>query len=92
MDQRQLERVQFLSSRFLLLQGLRVAFAGGTIAIVFGCYMMATPPTPSGGMAAIVVALVAMMPGQWWLHRYYARTFGRQVVKRRQPHPVVGPC
>jgi hypothetical protein len=79
MDERQLARVRLLSRRFLELQGLRIAFAGGTIAIALGSYLMAAEPTASGVGVALLVAAVLMIPGQWWLHRYYARTFGRQV-------------
>jgi hypothetical protein len=85
MDQQQLARIRLLSRRFLELQGLRVAFAGGTIATVMAIYLIVAVPTPSGPMIAMLVALALMIPGQVWLHRYYATTFGRQVPKRRDP-------
>lgn len=79
MDEHQLRRIRFLSRRFLELQGLRVAFAGGTIAIVLGSYLSVAEPTTSGSTIAMLVASVLMIPGEWGLHRYYARTVGRQV-------------
>jgi hypothetical protein len=90
MDQQQLARIRLLSSRFRELQGLRVAFAGGTMAIVSGSYLMATTaPTSSGAMIALLASFVLMIPGEWWLHRHYARTVGRQVPTPRNPWPVV---
>ena len=72
-----------MSSRFHELQGLRVALAGLTIAIVFGTYLAAGHPTDTGGLIALGVAFVLMIPGQVWAHHYYARTVGRQVPKPR---------
>jgi hypothetical protein len=89
MDQLQLARIRLLSSRFRELQGLRVALAGGTMAIVFGSYLLAAAPTSSGAMIALLVSFVLMIPGEWWLHHYYARTIGRQVPAPRNPWPVV---
>ena len=91
MDERQLARIRLLSSRFLELQGLRVAFAGATIAMVFAVYLASTHPTASGGLAALALSFVLMFPGQWWAHQYYARTVGRQVPTpgKRWPLPIV---
>lgn len=87
MDDRQLARIRFLSSRFLELQGLRVALAGATMATVFGSYLVAAQPTHTGGMIALVVSFALMAPGQWWAHRFYATTVGRQVRSRRNLWP-----
>jgi hypothetical protein len=81
MDHQQLSRIQLLSRRFLELQGLRVALAGGTLAIVLGGYMLATPPNHTGVSIAVLMAFLLMIPGELWLHQYYARTVGRQVPK-----------
>ena len=86
--ERHLARVRFLSTRFLELQGLRVACAGATIALVFGTYLMVAPPTDTGGLIAVAVSFVAMIPGQLWAHRYYARTFGRQMRTPRNQLPT----
>ena len=83
MDRHQLARIRLLSSRFHELQGFRVAFAGLTIAVVFGTYLAAADPTDTGGLIAIGVSFVLMLPGQLWMHRYYATTVGRQVRSRR---------
>ena len=85
MDQQHLARIRLLSSRFLALQGLRVASAGATLAIVFASYVTVATPTRSGAMMAIFAAFVLMIPSQWWVHRYYVTTFGRQVPKKRNP-------
>jgi hypothetical protein len=82
MDQHRLERIRLLSSRFNELQGLRVALAGTVIIIAVGGYLVAVPvPTNNGVMVALAVSFVLMAPGVWWLNRYYAATFGRQVWK-----------
>lgn len=82
MDRQRLERVWLLSSRFHELQGLRVALAGAAITIALGGYLVATPvPTNNGAMVALAASAVLMAPGVWWLNRYYATTFGRQVWK-----------
>ena len=52
---------------------------------VMTAYLIVAVPTPSGPIVAMLVALGLMIPGQVWLHRYYATTFGRQVPKRRDP-------
>ena len=80
MDEQQLARIRLLSRRFLELQGLRVALAGAIMASVLGSYLAATEPTPSGAIVAMLMAFVLMIPGEWWLHGYYARTVGRQVA------------
>ena len=79
MDQHQLARIRLLSSRFLELQGLRVAMAGATLSAVLGGYMAVTHPTDNGALVALGAAFLLMLPGQWWAHRYYANTVGRQV-------------
>jgi hypothetical protein len=82
MDHQRLERIQLLSSRFHELQGLRVALAGAAITGVMGSYLMAaTAPTNSGALIALGMSGVLMAPGNWWLKRYYAARFGRQVWK-----------
>jgi hypothetical protein len=82
MDQQGLERIRLLSSRFHELQGLRVALAGTAIIIAVGGYLIAAPvPTNNGAMVALATSFVLMGPGLWWLNRYYAATFGRQVWK-----------
>ena len=83
MDQHHLARIRLLSRRFLELQGLRLAFAGATLAAVLGSYMTVTHPTDNGALVALGAAFLLMLPGQWWVHRYYANTVGRQVPK---PH------
>jgi hypothetical protein len=82
-DKQHLRRLQLLSKRFVELQGLRVAFAGAAIATVFGSYLASTHPTESGAWIAIALSGALMIPGEWWLHRYYANTFGRQVTEPR---------
>ena len=82
MDQQRLERIRLLSRRFHELQGLRVALAGTAIIIAVGGYLLAAPvPTNNGAMVAVATSFVLMAPGVWWLSRYYATTFGRQVWK-----------
>jgi hypothetical protein len=80
MDPQRLERIRLLSSRFHELQGLRVALAGIAIILAVGSYVMAAPvPTNNGAMIALGASFLVMVPGMWWLNRYYAETFGRQV-------------
>ena len=82
MDQQRLERIRLLSSRFHELQGLRVALAGTAIIVAVGGYLVAAPvPTNNGAMIAVATSFVLMGPGLWWVNRYYATTFGRQVWK-----------
>jgi hypothetical protein len=82
MDQQRLERIRLLSSRFHDLQGLRVTLAGTAIIVAVGGYLLAAPaPTNNGTMIALAASFVLMAPGMWWLNRYYASTFGRQVWK-----------
>ena len=82
MDQQRLERIRLLSSRFHELQGLRVALAGIAIVIAVGGYLLVAPvPTNNGALIALATSVVLMGPGMWWLNRYYAATFGRQVWK-----------
>jgi hypothetical protein len=38
-------------------------------------------PTNNGALIALATSVVLMGPGMWWLNRYYAATFGRQVWK-----------
>jgi hypothetical protein len=89
MTHARLDRIRRLSSRFYELQGLRVAAAGATIVLVFATYLSLTHPTDTGGVIALGLAFVLMIPGQWWAHRYYSRTFGRQVRTRRNPAQIV---
>ena len=90
MDRKQLERIQLLSARFHELQGLRAALAGAAIAVGVGGYLLATAePTNNGALGALVVSFVPVVPGVWWLNRYYAATFGRQVFT---PKPFVRPA
>jgi hypothetical protein len=84
-----LDRIRFLSRRFYELQGLRVAAAGAAISVVFAAYLSLTHPTDTGGLIALGLAFVLMIPGQSWAHHYYARTFGRQVRTRPNPAAVV---
>ena len=80
MDQHRLNRIRFLSQRFNELQGLRVAFTGLCIALGLGSYLAVTAqPTDNGAMVALVVSFAPVVPGVWWLNRYYTSTFGRQV-------------
>jgi hypothetical protein len=80
MDQRHLDRIWLLSARFYELQGLRVALAGACMALVVGGYLVASSqPTDTGAMVALVASFIPVIPGVWWLNRYYATTFGRQV-------------
>jgi hypothetical protein len=81
-EQPRLERVRLLSARFHELQGLRVALAGACMALVVGGYLIATPrPTDNGSMVAMLASFGPVIPGIWWLNRYYATNFGRQVWK-----------
>jgi hypothetical protein len=89
MDRQQLARIRFLSARFLGLQGLRVALLGAAIATVMGGHLMTTAaPTRESAMTALGIALFLMLPGQWWLHRYYASTFGRLQWKPLNPRLI----
>ena len=85
----QLARVRFLSSRFAELQGLRVAVAGATLALVFGSYLMSGHPTHTGGMIALAASFLLMLPAEWWIDRYYVTTFGRQVASRPSKWPTL---
>ena len=80
MDQHRLNRIRVLSQRFNELQGFRVAFTGLCITIGLGSYLAVTGrPTDNGAMLALVVSFVPVVPGVWWLNRYYTSRFGRQV-------------
>src|SRR5688572_28855017 len=80
MDQHRLNRIRFLSRRFNELKGLRVAFTGLCIAVGLGTYLaVVAGPTDNGALVALVVSFVPVVPGMWWLDRYYTATFGRQV-------------
>jgi hypothetical protein len=82
MDKHRLDRIRLLSSRFHELHGLRLVVAGAAIMIAVGGYLLAAPaPTNNGAMIALAASFVLMAPGVWWLTRYYAQTFGRQVWK-----------
>ena len=82
MDQQRLEHIRLLSSRFHELQGLRIVLAGIAIVIAVGGYLIVAPvPTNNGAMIALAASFALMGPGVWWLNRYYAATFGRQVWK-----------
>ena len=84
MDQNRLARIRLVSSRFLELQGLRVALAGATLAILMACYVVVTPtPTNDGALIALMAWFVLTIPTDLWVQRYYERTFGRQVPKPR---------
>lgn len=79
MTQAGLDRIRLLSARFKEPQGFRVALTGACIAIVMGGYLIGTPaPTGNGAMVAVLVSFVPVIPGLWWLSRYYAMNFGRQ--------------
>jgi hypothetical protein len=82
MDERQLASIRLLSRRFLELQGLRIALAGGTIAVVLGSYLAVAAPTVPGAGVALLTACALMSPGQWWLHHYYARRADRNRLAR----------
>ena len=80
MDQHRLDRIRFLSRRFNELKGLRVAFTGLCIVVGLGSYFAATAgPSDNGAMIALLVSFAPVVPGVWWLDRYYDSTFGRQV-------------
>lgn len=83
MDQARLDRIRLLTRRFHELHGLRVALAGAVYTIVCGTYLIAGEPTETGVLIAIAVASLVMLPGERWLARYYATTFGRQVSTLR---------
>jgi hypothetical protein len=78
MDHDSLKRIRIISERFVELQGLRVALAGSIFTLVFGTYLIAEP---AHGNVAIWVALALsfafIVPGELWVRRYYASTFGR---------------
>jgi hypothetical protein len=80
MDQHRLNRIRFLSRRFNELKGLRVAFTGLCIAVGLGSYLAVTAqPSDNGALVALVLSFVPVVPGMFWLDRYYTSTFGRQV-------------
>jgi hypothetical protein len=82
MTENHLQRIRFLSSRFLPLQGLRVAAMGATLTAVMCGYLIATSqPTNNGALIALGVTGLLMIPGQWWAHYYYTSRFGRQRAK-----------
>ena len=90
MDPHRFERIRLVSSRFRELQGLRVALAGASIAVVLGSYLIATPqPTQFGATVALSASFALMLPGVLWLDRYYATTFGRQVKNPRERWPTL---
>jgi hypothetical protein len=82
-DDDALKRIRIISERFVELQGLRVALAGSLFAAVFGTYLIAEPPH---GEVAIWIAMAVcfgfIIPGELWVRRYYASTFGRLSPKR----------
>jgi len=81
MTRDRLERIRLLSQRFHELQGLRVALAGATLALVEGCYLTLAPePSNNGAIVAMMLSFVLIVPGVFSLNRYYATRFGRQVV------------
>jgi hypothetical protein len=85
-----LTRIRLLSSRFYELQGLRVALTGACISLVVGGYIVAAPhPTNNGAMLALLISFAPVIPGVWWLNRYYAATFGRQVWRPPRHAPLV---
>lgn len=88
MDQDWLDRIRLLSARFHELQGLRVALFGAALAIVLGSYLIAAEPTETGVLIALAVAALMTLPGERWLARYYATTFGRQVSTSRDHRRV----
>jgi|SRR5687768_2902656 len=97
MDQQHLNRIRFMSRRFHELQGLRVAFTGLCITVGLGSYLALTAPTTdNGALIALLLSFAPVVPGMWWLNRYYTSTFGRQVAapKPRWRHlamiPVFG--
>lgn len=84
MNRERLERVRLLSRRFNELHGLRMALAGAALVLVLGGYLITTPkPSDTGAMVAVTASIVLTIPGVWWLNRYYAGKFGRQVSGRR---------
>jgi hypothetical protein len=90
MDQDRLERVRLLSRRFRELHGLYVVLVGASLAVVMGGYLVATPtPTNDGALIALGVSVMPMIPGVWWLKRYYTSTFGRQVSKPPDARPFL---
>jgi len=83
MDQARLDRIRLLTRRFHELHGLRMALFGAADAIIVGSYLIAGEPTETGVLVAILVACLVTLPGERWLARYYATTFGRQVSTSR---------
>lgn len=86
MDQKRLARIRLLSSRFNQLQGLRVASAGALLATVMALYVVVRPtPYNEGALVALLVWLPLVAQSEWWLRAYYARAFGRQVARPKNP-------
>ena len=82
MDQRRLERIRLLSSHFHELQGFRVAAAGASMALGLALYLLVMPnPTSEGALVALGLSFAPVFPAVWWLNRYYAAAFGRQVMR-----------
>ena len=83
MHEDRLARIRLVSARYRDLQGLRYVCVGMALALTFGG-TLALPFVPPGPLwltqAAMFLALV--VPGHFWLDRYYAATFGRQVPAR----------
>jgi hypothetical protein len=90
MTQHRLQRIGFLSTRFVELHGFRTAVVGASLALVMGSYLVLTPtPSNNGALLALGLSFVPMAPGVWWANRYYSATFGRQVIKARNPGRLI---
>ena len=82
MDQRRLERIRLLSTRFHELQGFRIVAAGASMVLGLAVYLLVMPnPTSEGALVALGLSFAPVFPAVWWLNRYYAAAFGRQVMR-----------
>jgi hypothetical protein len=72
--------IRLVTERYYELQGLRRALIGTSVLTGVVVYVVLTLGGISAGLAAAVAILVAMLivlPGMFWLDRYYASRFGR---------------
>jgi hypothetical protein len=78
-DQR-LQRVRLVTERYSELKGLHAAYAGA-LWVCFGTALYLRQEVDAMILlAAFGGAVVAYLPGKWWLDRYYRTRFGQIVV------------
>ncbi|HXG70222.1 MAG TPA: hypothetical protein VNJ04_06350 [Gemmatimonadaceae bacterium] len=73
------EQTRFVTERYWELQGLRSVLVGGAFVAAFGLALLLGGPEPSefAETLAFAAAMVAILPGMFWLDRYYANVFGQ---------------